>query len=698
MSPPEPHELGLGPVFWTIQEALVVADAAGDRIALWNPAAEALFGWSAEQALGRPAGIFVAGGLAGLPAAAPGAANGSSGADAAGAIRAPARRRDGSPLTIELTLSPLNVRGVAYLLAVIRDVSAREAMEAALRASEERFRLLVEGVRDYAIFMLDPQGRVASWNAGAERIKGYTTAEILGHHLSEFYPPEDAAAGKPAYNLRMAEAQGAIADEGWRVRKDGSRFWASVLITALRDERGQLIGFAKVTRDVTERLRAEQERLELARAQEARSAAEAEQRRLSLLAEASAVLASSLDYHATLARFAALIVPYLADWCTVDLLEGADLVRVAVAHEDPAKVELAREVNRLYPPARGGPTGAQAVARTGQSSLYPEVTDAMLQAAARDAIHLEMLRSLGVRSSISVAVSGREAPLGVLTLVSAESERRYGPHDVALAEDLARRAGMAVENARLYKEAREAVQVREDFLAIASHELKTPLTGLQLQVQMLQQLSRKGQLTTLPPERAQFLLDRAERQIKHLVGLVNLTLDISRAHAAQVELRLAPVDLVDVVRVVAERVNVAGEGAASALVIRAPETLVGQWDRERLEQVVTNLLTNALKYGAGQPVEVTLSSAGPHARLAVRDSGIGVEAEHHDRIFERFERAVSVRNYGGFGLGLYIVRKVVDALGGTVHVDSAAGAGATFTVELPLAGPPARAAGAEAAP
>jgi hypothetical protein len=311
-----------------------------------------------------------------------------------------------------------------------------------------------------------------------------------------------------------------------------------VLITALRDEHGKLLGFAKVTRDMTDRLRAEQEGLELARAQEARSAAEAEQRRLSLLAEASAVLASSLDYHTTLAKLATLIVPYLADWCTVDLLEGPDLVRVAVAHEDPAKVELAREVERRYPPPPDDTTGTRAVARTGKPTLYPEITDAMLQTAARDPAHLELLRALGVRASISVPVPGREAPLGVLSLVSAESGRRYGPHDLALAEDLARRAGMAVENARLYREAREAVQVREDFLAIASHELKTPLTGLQLQVQMLQQLAHKGTLTTLPPERTQFLLDRAERQVKHLVRLVNLTLDISRAHTIDLELRL----------------------------------------------------------------------------------------------------------------------------------------------------------------
>jgi signal transduction histidine kinase len=138
--------------------------------------------------------------------------------------------------------------------------------------------------------------------------------------------------------------------------------------------------------------------------------------------------------------------------------------------------------------------------------------------------------------------------------------------------------------------------------------------------------------------------------------------------------------------------SVEQEAAATALQITAPQELVGHWDRERLEQVVTNLLTNALKYGAGQPVEVTLSRAEEYARLAVRDAGIGVEPEHHDRIFERFERAVSVRNYGGFGLGLYIVRRVVEALGGAVRVDSDVGAGATFTVELPLAGPPARAA------
>ena len=167
-------------------------------------------------------------------------------------------RKDGTEFPVDIMLSPVEADGDHSILTVVRDVTERKQAETALRNSEERFRLLVEGAIDYAIFMLDPEGRVATWNSGAERIKGYTADEILGQHFSKFYPQESVERGKPQHELEVAATEGRFEDEGWRIRKDGSRFWANVIITALRGQDGQLIGFSKVTRDFTDRKRAEE--------------------------------------------------------------------------------------------------------------------------------------------------------------------------------------------------------------------------------------------------------------------------------------------------------------------------------------------------------------------------------------------------------------------------------------------------------
>ncbi len=169
------------------------------------------------------------------------------------------RRKDGTEFPVDILLSPVQVDGVALFLAVVRDITERQRIEAAFRGSEERFRMLVESVKDYAIFMLDPGGRVASWNGGAERVKGYEADEIIGQHFSRFYTEEDIAGGKPDRELKIAASQGRLEDEGWRVRKDRSRFWANVVITAIRNGRGELVGFAKVTRDFTDRKKIEED-------------------------------------------------------------------------------------------------------------------------------------------------------------------------------------------------------------------------------------------------------------------------------------------------------------------------------------------------------------------------------------------------------------------------------------------------------
>jgi signal transduction histidine kinase len=398
-------------------------------------------------------------------------------------------------------------------------------------------------------------------------------------------------------------------------------------------------------------------------------------------AEASAVLSSSLDYEAAFDKVAQLVVPSFADWCAVSVKEDGSIRPVAVAHVNPAKVELAHELQRRYQTEPDAPHGSAQVIRTGRSELYAEIPDQLLVRAARDDEHLRTLRALGLCSSLIVPLVGRGPPIGALTLVWAESNHRYSEEDVALMEDLGRRAGFALENARLYGETQSAVRLRDEFISIAGHELKTPLTSMSLQISGIRRAAASP--ARLDVDKLTRRVDAIDKQVGRLTELVDGLLDVSRAVAGRLRLNLEEVDLAEVVRVVADRF--AGElGAARsdfALDVKGP--ILGRWDKLRLDDVVTNLLGNAIKYGAGRPIRLAARLDGDVAAVEVRDHGIGISDGDQQRIFQRFTRAVSAEHYGGFGLGLWIVQVLVKAMGGSIGVESSVGQGALFTVKLP---------------
>ncbi|HEX3561065.1 MAG TPA: PAS domain S-box protein [Pyrinomonadaceae bacterium] len=421
-----------------------------------------------------------------------------------------------------------------------------------------------------------------------------------------------------------------------------------------------------------------------------RAEAESAERRAHFLAEASRLLASTLDYQQTLARVAQLAVPDLADWCAVDMAgEDGSLVRLAVAHADPAKVIWANELQERYPVDIAAPQGVPNVLRTGRSELYADIPDELLVASAVDDEHLRIMREIGFTSAMVVPLSAHGRTLGAITFVLAESGRRYGPSDLAFAEVLARRAATAIANAGLYAEAQEARRVAEDasrlkdeFLATVSHELRTPLTAVlgwahMLRAEQLDERSAKNALETI------------ERNARAQAQLIDDLLDVSRIITGKLRLDVRPVDPASFIEVAIDAVRPAAE-AKGVRIQRVLDTGVRSiaGDPNRLQQVVWNLLSNAIKFTPrGGRVQVRLERVDSHVEIAVSDTGIGITQKFLPFVFDRFRQAdgTTTRAHGGLGLGLSIVRHLVELHGGTVQVESQGeGLGATFTVKLPL--------------
>ena len=415
----------------------------------------------------------------------------------------------------------------------------------------------------------------------------------------------------------------------------------------------------------------------------ARREAEAAHRRAALLADASLLLSSSLDPAAMLPRLAELAVPAVADWCAVDLLrpESRQLVLTALAHPDPAAAERMRELRHQRPvDVDRSPSTAAAVVRSGEAILIPEVTDDRMARSAVDEEHLQALRNSAFRSAIVVPIAARGQALGALTLATARSGRAYGPDDLEMARQLGQRAGMAIDNARLYHQAVQAVSVRDEFLSIAGHELRTPLTPILLEAQVLARLSEGADLDRVRA-RAQNLRTNALR----MGQLIDDLLDVSRISGGRLKLELEEIELGELVSGVVRRAEAQAERDGTELRLHVAGPARGRWDRTRVEQVVWNLLGNALKYGRGRPVEVQVQAERGQAVVQVRDHGIGIAPEDQARIFLRFERAASSTHFAGLGLGLWIAREIVDAHGGRICVESRPGRGSTFTLEMPLA-------------
>ena len=410
-----------------------------------------------------------------------------------------------------------------------------------------------------------------------------------------------------------------------------------------------------------------------------------------MLSEVSTLLAASLDYATTLRRVAELAVPLLADHCIIDLV-GEDLDRgpIAVAHVNPERARRLDEVVRRHRPPPGAPRHGMPDGRLPPPQLFENVPDALLVRMARDPEHLAALRELGPRSVIVVPLVAHDRPLGGLMLVMAESGRRYGPADLAVAEDLARRAALAVDNARLYRQANEALRVRDDVLAFVSHDLKAPLASMRLHVEMLQDHPLADTRLDGDPVSPRERLARIEALTIKMSRLIGTLVDAARSSVDQdVQLQLRPTDLVALANQAIAEQQYLTDCHTLRLAATTPE-LIGDWDADRLGRVLDNLLDNAVKYTPeGGVITVEVSSVedvgGAWAVLRVADQGVGIPPEDLPHVFGRFYRARNVvGRIAGTGVGLAAVRHTVERHGGTIEVNSHEGRGTTFTIRLPL--------------
>lgn len=513
---------------------------------------------------------------------------------------------------------------IEVILRKHRSVQARETyhMEA-LNASEEKFKLLVESIQDYAIYMLDPKGYVESWNIGAERILGYKIDEIIGKHFSVFYLPDDIEKKHYQFILSEAMANCRYQEEGWRIRKNGSTFIANINVTPLYDRYSKLRGYAIVTRDVTQ------------------------------LRQSEIELKSTKDLLQSIIDFAPVVI-YVKD------MDGRFML-----------------VNQSFSELVSVPVD-QIIGKKDVDFFPSEIAKIF-----RDNDDQVLRERKDLKKEETVVVNAKEYTYMSVKFPLIDFKGK--PYAICgISNNITERKEAEVQKVKLLKELQVALKSREDFMSIASHELKTPLTTLKLRIQMQKKLAEDSDPKAFDSTRINLNTEITLKLLDRLERLVDDMLDISRIRTGKLSIKPEKSDLSEVLENCINRMQSQFEMTTGVQIKFARDKKYILWfDPIRIEQVFTNLLQNALKYGNGKPVEVFLQDKKDSVVVQVKDQGIGISKENLSKIFDRFERAVSANEVSGLGLGLFIGRQIIEAHKGRIWVESKLGSGSSFYFELP---------------
>lgn len=434
-----------------------------------------------------------------------------------------------------------------------------------------------------------------------------------------------------------------------------------------------------VSEDITDKKKSEEEMMRMVKEEAALKEREIATAKDIFLAKVSTLLSTTLDYNETLNMIVNLSITALGDWCTISMInEHGEFEQSSGAHVDKRKMPLLEEYIKNYPPDSKFYSNVQ------DASLYKfQISNSELRDMAKDERQLELLQELGANSCMVVPIKARGKIRGSLAFIAGTSKPNFSALDLVLAEDLGRRVGIAIENALLYSSAQSAIRARDEFVSIASHELKTPITSLKMQLQMMLRGINLEKNQVPPPDKLYKALTSSTNQIERLTVLIEDLLDVTRIETGKLTYKFEKVDLTLLVKEVMDRFSEEAKYAKIEFKQNLQEDVIGLCDRYRIEQVFVNLLTNAIKYGSNNSIEVSVFSEPGKAIIVVKDHGMGIAKGMQGKIFERFERAISSTNISGLGLGLYITKQIVDAHHGSIEVDSDLNVGSTFKVCLP---------------
>lgn len=539
-------------------------------------------------------------------------------------------------------------------LAVDNDRLRRAAQRALddAAAQHKRAASILESISD-AFWAVDQEGRFTYVNHHAEKVLGHRREDLLGKRIADLLSHQFGVRVRD----EMQASQADPASRVFEVEAPDSDTWFEVHIYPADD------GLSVYLHDVGER----------------RRAAEAQR----LLMDTGTALAASLDSEQTLKRAARVAVPTLADFCTVDLIGPNDaLERVAAASRDQADEEKLRRLGRRFPPDPRLPSATLRAVRSGESVAANDLTRGRLLAGVPDPELLRLVQELGARSVLIVPLTARGRRLGVVTFAFARSGRRYTPEICSLAEDVARRAAIAIDNARLYEEAQESSRSKSNFISVMSHEFRTPLTAIVGYTDLLT-AEVAGPLT----DKQRQQLGRIKQSAWHLTQLIEEVLTFSRVDAGREMVAHEVVDLAEIAAKAAALIEpVAHEKNLRLLVDIPPHPLPAHSDSGKVRQILINLLSNAIKFTETGEVRLRVWQADNRFQFQIQDTGIGIAQEHRERIFDSFWQVEQgpTRTVGGTGLGLTITRRLAHLLGGDVEVVSEVGRGSTFTVWLPV--------------